>query len=199
MNRTSLLRRVLRRRMVLAALSLLATSWGRLARSEGPLADATAFVRSADGFNPGCRWRGYVKQDGGRIFLEVTVDERDGSDVSGRLRLNFSDGSDGHLSFRGTIEGDEITWRTTKVSGHVTSPGFYSGTIVDRRLTGTWQVPSWNQHDQFCLNLFSSPPPSVAKTVAVRKRELLRELGKPYALEPLPTLKEPGGFESKSN
>lgn len=102
---------------------------------------------------PDTVWKGEIDQGNGSFPTTIYIQHREKDRIKGEIDFQTTNGLN-KLAFQGNvIGGDTVVWITDKLAGNVTYPGLYIGKIDGNRISGTWQVPSVGQYDQFSVSL----------------------------------------------
>ena len=132
-------------RLVVARLLVAMTMVGWLA--------GTSRAGGEDPVQPDTVWKGEIYQGNNSFAATVHVQQRESDRIKGEIDFATNGGLN-KLAFQGNIVGgDVVVWITDKIAGNVTYPGLYIGKIEGDKISGTWQVPSAGQYDQFSLSL----------------------------------------------
>jgi hypothetical protein len=116
------------------------------------LADGVS-ASDLDLLQPDTIWKGEILQGGAAFATTIFIQNRESDRIKGEIDFEVE-----HefykLTFQGNVIGDDlVVWITDKLSGNVTYPGLYIGKVVGNQISGTWQVPSAGQYDQFSVSL----------------------------------------------
>lgn len=120
-----------------------------------PLA-APAQGEEANPFLRATVWTGSIAQGSDRFPATFRIAPIEDARLKGEIVFSI-DGTEMKLSFQGALRkagGQRIVaFITDKVSGDVTYPGLYVGSVQGNVLAGTWEVPSAGQFDTFAVTL----------------------------------------------
>lgn len=112
-------------------------------------AEANPFARSTI-------WKGSITQGTTTFPATFNIEPVHEGRLKGEITFSI-DGNKMKLAFQGALRnvgGQRIVAIITdKVSGDVTYPGLYVGSVQGNTLAGTWEVPSAGQFDTFAVKL----------------------------------------------